>query len=134
MSTDPREFEHPIDGTGGTVTPLVGVIAEVLAEHQWYDATNDSEDQATGCTGCDDWFGDENAVDDGTFAAHQARAVLAAISEAGAVEWATEHVAHGSRTIEIHPCDSEADGKRAIAYYGGRILYRIVVPWTAVEG
>lgn len=21
MSTDPREFEHPIDGTGGTVTP-----------------------------------------------------------------------------------------------------------------
>ncbi len=51
-------------------------IAKVLAEHQWYDATNDNEDPATGCTGCDDWFGSEYALDDGTFATHQA-AVLA---------------------------------------------------------
>lgn len=63
----------------------------------------------------------------------QARAVLAAISEAGAVEWGTEHVAQGSRTIEIHPCDSEADAQGAIAYYGGRILSRITGPWERAE-
>lgn len=62
-----------------------------------------------------------------------ARAVLAAISEAGAVEWATEHVAQGSRTIEIHPCDSEADAQGAIAYYGGLILSRITGPWERAE-
>jgi hypothetical protein len=53
-------------------------MAEVLAEHQWYDATTDNEDPATGCTGCDDWFGSEDALDDGTFAAHQAAALSAA--------------------------------------------------------
>lgn len=47
-------------------------MAEVLAEHQWYDATEDHEDPATGCTGCPEWFGSEDALDDGTFAAHQA--------------------------------------------------------------
>lgn len=53
-------------------------MEDVLAEHQWYDATNDREDPATGCTGCDDWFGSEGAPDDGTFAAHQAAALSAA--------------------------------------------------------
>lgn len=71
-------------------------IARVLALHQWYDATTDKEDAATRCTGCDDWFGDDYAVDDGTFAAHQA-AVLAplilreraeALREAAADGWA----------------------------------------------
>jgi hypothetical protein len=47
-------------------------MAEVLAIHQWYDATTDHEDPATGCTGCPEWFGTEDALDDGTFAAHQA--------------------------------------------------------------
>jgi hypothetical protein len=53
-------------------------MAEVLAGHQWYDATTDNEDPATGCTGCDDWFGSEDALDDGTFAAHQADMLTAA--------------------------------------------------------
>lgn len=134
MSTDPREFEHPIDGTGGTVTPLADVIAGVLAEHQWYDATNELDGLRFGRACLIDDEGNETALLTETPSAHQARAVLAAISEAGAVEWATEHVAQGSRTIEIHPCDSEADAQGAIAYYGGRILSRIVGPWTAVEG
>ena len=47
-------------------------MAEVLAKHQWYDATTDNEDPATGCTGCPEWFGSEDALDDCTFAAHQA--------------------------------------------------------------
>ena len=54
-------------------------MAEVLAEHQWYDATTDNEDPAIGCTGCPEWFGSEYALDDGTFPAHQA----AALSTAG---------------------------------------------------
>jgi hypothetical protein len=66
-------------------------MAEVLAEHQWYDATTDSEDPATGCTGCDDWFGSEDALDDGTFAAHQAAALSAAgfglVADAKAEAW-----------------------------------------------
>lgn len=63
-------------------------LAEVLAAHQWYDATTDSEDPATGCTGCDDWFGDENAVDDGTFAKHVAAALAPVIREQEAEAWA----------------------------------------------
>ncbi|MGP5162583.1 hypothetical protein [Arthrobacter rhombi] len=47
-------------------------IADILAEHQWYDASGSCEDPAIGCTGCDDWLSDENALDNGAFAAHQA--------------------------------------------------------------
>ena len=33
MSTDPREFEHPIDGTGGNVTPeAIEAAADALAK------------------------------------------------------------------------------------------------------
>jgi hypothetical protein len=53
-------------------------MTEVLAEHQWYDATTDNEDPATGCTGCPEWFGSEDALDDGSFAAHQAEMLSAA--------------------------------------------------------
>ena len=53
-------------------------MADVMAKHQWYDATTDNEDPAIGCTGCADWFGSEDALDDGTFAAHQAAALTAA--------------------------------------------------------
>jgi hypothetical protein len=62
-------------------------VTEVLREHQWYDATSDHEDPAIGCIGCDDWFADENALDDGTFAAHQAAALSALIQEAQAGAW-----------------------------------------------
>jgi len=71
-------------------------IAEVLAKHQWYDATTDNEDPATGCTGCDDWFGSEDALDDGSFAAHQAAALSAAgfgpvkEAKAEALEWVAD--------------------------------------------
>lgn len=59
-------------------------ITDTLAGHQWYDATSDNEDPATGCTGCDDWFGSEDALDDGTFAAHQAAVLAPIIREAQA--------------------------------------------------
>ena len=64
------------------MTTLEARIAEVLGAHQWYDATNDYEYPATGCTSCDDWFGDENAVDDGTFGKHQAAMLDPVIAEA----------------------------------------------------
>jgi len=57
-------------------------VKGALAEYQWYDATTDHEDPATGCTGCPDWFGSEDALDDGTFAAHQTAIVLAALRDA----------------------------------------------------
>lgn len=67
----------------------MSAMAEVLAAHQWYDATTDNEDPATGCTGCPDWFGSEDALDDGAYAAHQAEMLTAAgfgpVKEAGAV-------------------------------------------------
>lgn len=66
----------------------MSAMAEVLAAHQWYDATTDNEDPATGCTGCPDWFGSEDALDDGAYAAHQAEMLTAAgfgpVKEAGA--------------------------------------------------
>jgi len=62
-------------------------IAKVLTEHQWYDATTDHEDPATGCTGCPDWFGSEDALDDGTFAAHQTAVLAPLFAEAQAEAW-----------------------------------------------
>lgn len=59
-------------------------FATVLGAHQWYDATADSEGPAVRCTSCDDWYGDENAVNDGTFGKHQAEMLSDAIAEAQA--------------------------------------------------
>lgn len=117
---------------------MESIIAAALASHQWYDATTDSEDPATGCTGCDDWFGDENAVDDGIFAAHQARAVLAAISEAGAIEWG---VAWDGITVDPMEAVSH-DAARATAAMLTRLsndgdpayaITRITFPWERAE-
>jgi|SRR6185312_14233570 len=63
-------------------------IAAVLAEHQWYDASSmEADDPAIGCIGCDDWFGSEDALDDGTFAAHQAAQLAPVVREAQAAAW-----------------------------------------------
>lgn len=78
MSTDPREFEHPIDGTGGNVTPLVDVIAEVLA----YEHCK----RVNPIMGYRTFHPDQREHLRGV-QMDAARAVLAAISEAGAVEW-----------------------------------------------
>lgn len=114
---------------------MVSIIAAALAGHQWYDATTDSEDPATGCTGCDDWFGDENAVDDGTFAAHQARAVLAAISEAGTVEWGVRH--DGESTL-FELKSSKSSAYQAVETAGTvgvhcHVEQRITFPWERAE-
>ena len=118
------------DPVTGADSALVDMIAEVQQAHE---RKNGIRNGAIHCT-CG-WSESVRGMRSsrGSYAAHQARAVLAAISEAGAVEWATEHVAQGSRTIEIHPCDSEADAQGAIAYYGGRILSRITGPWERAE-
>lgn len=80
-----------------TVPDLTTRLAEVLARHQWYDATSDREDPATGCTGCDDWFGNDDAAHDGTFALHQAAQVAeqlaAVVKEAQAEAWTAGHQA-----------------------------------------
>ncbi len=67
--------EHLISEAGGDGDPS---MADVLAEHQWYDATTDHEDPATGCIGCPEWLGSEDALDDGSFALHQAETLTAA--------------------------------------------------------
>ena len=64
----------------------------------------------------------------------QAHAVLAAISEAGAVEWGTEHVIEGKRAIEFHTWPNKRTAQNKVAIFGGRVVSRITGPWTAVEG
>lgn len=120
-----------------TATDMVSVIAAAILDH-WAE-TIAAEDKGfwVKCR-CGEIGEVESDAEDWEpankwMAAHQAGAVLAAISEAGAVEWGTEHVAQGSRTIEIHPCDSEADAQGAIAYYGGRTLSSITGPWEPVK-
>lgn len=118
---------------------MVSVIAAALAGHQWYDATTDSEDPATGCTGCDDWFSDEYAVENGIFAAHQARAVLAAISEAGAVEWGvfrkSDALAAGAFDEAIFKTKAAADAFIKLGFLPHVVervepRSRLTFPWT----
>jgi hypothetical protein len=93
-------------------------MAEVLAAHQWYDATTDNEDPATGCTGCPEWFGSEDALDDGSFANHQADMLTAAgfgdVREAGAqaLEEAAAEVDEG---VPAYGQEEYADWLRARA-------------------
>ena len=131
MSPDPREFEHPIDGTGGTVpastSPLVDVIAEVLAAHE--GVTGDSLGTEVFCDGCGE--GESPASTDDKYqwhAAHQARAVLAAIEQAGTVEW-------GVRTTycDVVTVDTKADAQAIAKDSGYPVVSRITGPWTAVE-
>ena len=82
MSTDPREFEHPIDGAGGTVPPLVDVIAEVLA-YEHCKRVNPKADHPI--MGYHTFHPDQREHLRGV-QMDVARAVLAAISEAGNVE------------------------------------------------
>ena len=79
MSTDPREFEHPIDGAGGTVPPLVDVIAEVLA-YEHCKRVNPKADHPI--MGYHTFHPDQREHLRGV-QMDVARAVLAAISEAG---------------------------------------------------
>lgn len=59
-------------------------IAAELARHQWYDASSDREDPVIGCTGCPDWFGGEDALDNGRFALHQTMQIMPLVNKARA--------------------------------------------------
>lgn len=139
MSTDPREFEHPIDGTGGNVPPLVEVIADVLLNHraivsEWTYAT---------CN-CD-----VTSRDTAQHAKHQARAVVAAISEAGAVEWGWEYQSiiggdYGNRITRNWGLDRPLTREESQAHVDAmnkdtkrpdvaRLVSRITGPWERAE-
>jgi hypothetical protein len=90
------------------VSTLEQRITETLALHQWYDATTDHEDPATGCTGCDDWFSDENAIENGAFATHQAAVLAPVIAEAQAE--ALRAAAVGFVVVDIKTRELDWDG------------------------
>lgn len=109
--------------------PLVDVIAGVLAGHQWYDSTNELDGIRFGCTCLIDDEGNETALLSESPAAHQARAVLAAISEAGAVEWGTEY---GPDDVEVSI--SQQSAEKFSRNHGNRpTVSRIAGPWEVAE-
>lgn len=63
----------------------------------------------------------------------QARAVLAAISEAGTVEWGSKHVIEGKRAIEFHTWPDQNVALEKVDQYGGRVVSRITLPWERAE-
>lgn len=66
-------------------------IQDILSNHQWFDATDDPEDPAIGCIGCDDWLGSEDALDDGSFAAHQTNELAKSIRKINHDVWETAY-------------------------------------------
>jgi hypothetical protein len=115
------------------VTPdLEAVIAGVLAGHL--------ADQTTGhyrkggrwevlcsCGHVSKYKGDPD-FDDTEHAAHQAAAVLAALKEAGRVEWAvaTRHAVTTPVTVP------EASARSMATLPGRELISRVVWPWEAV--
>lgn len=122
MSTDPREFEHPIDGTGGTVTPLADVIAGVIADNSI--TFNDSRD-----------YGEMTAST--LMPDEMARAVLAALSEAavGFVALGPDNLG-GVEFVDCMPTiapNIESARSEIADWYADATPYALI-PWTAVEG
>ena len=130
MSTDPREFEHPIDGTGGTVPPLVDVIAEVLA-YEHCKRVNPKADHPI--MGYRTFHPDQREHLRGV-QMDVARAVLAAISETGAVEWGIEIETPVGTARAKYGTKAEADSHCHGAVMPTKTVSRITGPWTAVQG
>lgn len=145
MSTDPREFEHPIDGTGGTVTaptsPLVDVIAEILA-YEHCKRVNPKADHPI--MGYHTFHPDQREHLRGA-QMDVARAVLAAISEAGAVEWGWEYRGlvggefdrritrnwTADRALTREEAQSEVDNMNSRHPNIARLIHRNATAWTA---
>lgn len=90
-------------------TDMVSVIAEVLAEHQLAMGTNRLGGNNTALCVCA-YRTEGIAIFTNLHAAHQARAVLAAISEAGNVEWGV-----AGPNGYVNEYETEADARLQIA-------------------
>lgn len=120
-----------------TAPDMESIIAAALRVH----ALDPFQPDFWLCCECgENWPVDGPYVKDipGTFAAHQARAVLASISEAGAVEWGVRW----DYMSEMYPertdwAQSPEAAQSTIdkSFATGSVVTRIAAgPWTAVEG
>lgn len=124
--------------------PLVDVIAEVLAEHTLHYIVPADMNPAPGSkwhVECDcDWthLADEYRPGEIAHAAHQARAVLAAISEAGTVEWGVRW-AGDARQNARRPtrCDSAQEAaelvRDQVIPHMWEVVSRLTFPWKRAE-
>lgn len=125
--------------------PLVDVIAGVLREHEEVYWNHDTRDVR--CI-CEHYFGKIPGTFDARLRAHQARAVLDALTKAGGVEWG---IRYGDGDIDegfLHKSEAEADIARLRdkdhPFYDPdtnepmtlltRRRFDHTGPWTAVEG
>lgn len=115
--------------------PVESIIAEAIAEHpDWgYEVTP----VRITCHGCD-W--EQVAGDDidgqPTFVAHQAAVVLAALQEAGTVEWGVRWPYLSDMYPErTDTKDSQEAAQAAIdkSFADGAVVSRIAGPWQEVE-
>lgn len=102
---------------------MVEVVAEVLEEHCIDD------DEICPC-GCDVRDSETRFLRTHELRiAHQARAVLAALTEAGSVEWGVEH--EGEVMRFVHESNAHIS---AIAHRPARcVVSRLALPWTKVQ-
>jgi len=117
-----------------TAPDLVEVVSRVLRVHLAEQTTGHYRRGGRwavlcSCGHVSKYKGDPD-FDDTEHAAHQAAAVLQALTEAGTVEWATEGVEWDGRTIEHNTWPDEKTARRKTAYYGGRVVSRLTLPWT----
>lgn len=108
-----------------TAPDLVSVIEAALIPHDAKVVYYSADEGHVECHGCD-WKGPSFTG----FAAHQARAVLAAISEAGTVEWGV----HVGGQEKPYTYDSEVSASGDAKCNCCTLVSRIAGPWTAVEG
>jgi hypothetical protein len=100
-----------------TAPDLHRVVTEALFAHDWPD-----EDLAADCGAYSDDYRDA------------ARAVLAALAEAGTVEWGTETVhENDGRVLDRDVWQTEKAAREVNRKYGDRVVSRLTLPWTAVE-
>lgn len=119
-----------------TAPDLVEVVAGVLAGHQPFSSHWDYPIGMVNTATCDCGNLESGAEQpDQLHAAHQARAVLDALAEAGSVYGVRWHV---SGCSGINQCTSKRHAERQAARliesgHGAEVVSRLVFPWTAVE-
>jgi len=120
-----------------TAPDLVEVIAGVLAGHQPLisadpgDSWSPPEESVT-CTCGEDlggWVASGSGWEwpnwDADIAAHQARAVLAALEGAGTVEWGVQ-----TTYCDVITVDTEVAAQAIAASSGYPVVSRLTLPWT----
>lgn len=132
-----------------TAPDMVSLIEKVLAAHQPFSSHWDHPREMVNTASCDCGNLSSGAEQpDALHAAHQARAVMAAISEAGAVEWGWEYRGlvggefdrritrnwTADRALTREEAQSEVDNMNSRHPNIARLIHRNATAWTAVEG